>query len=206
MSKKLLSGIGILCLAAVFFMTAIQGQTRAKKPTTGATRNEGAAISLLTANQVTVGQTFTVEIQISMGTAKYEDGTPAVLGGYVVPIGYDSSVVEFVSVEGGETPTFSKKPIVTNPETANQKGIVIATAFTTDSGQSMSSLSVAKLTFKSKKNGAAVFTIDPEGSAQHAMIASQLHNNNSVPIPATYKNAAISINSAKRTTKTATKP
>jgi len=212
MNKKLLSGIKILSLIAMFFMTAVvfmddvQGQTRAKKPTTGATRNEGAAISLVTADQVTVGQTFTVEIQISMGTAKYEDGTPAVLGGYVVPIGYDSSVVEFVSVQGGETPIFSKKPIVTNPETANQKGIVIATAFTTDSEQSMSLLSVAKLTFKSKKNGAAVFTIDPEGSAQHAMIASQLHNNNSLPIPATYKNAAISINSVKRTTRTATKP
>jgi hypothetical protein len=207
MSKKVLSGIAVvLCMATAFFIVGVQGQTRTKKPTTSAPRNEGASISLVATNQVTLGQTIVVEIQVNLGTAKYEDGSPAALGGYVVPIGYDPSVVEFVSVEGGETPTFSKKPIVTNPETANQKGIVIATAFTTENGQSMSLLSVAKLTFKSKKNGAAVFTIDPEGSAQHAMIASQLHNNNSLPIPATYKNAAVSINAAKRTTKTATKP
>jgi len=161
-NKKLLTGgISLLCLVSMFLMIAVQGQTRPQKPKTGVARTEGASISLVAANQVTLGQTFTVEIQVSMGTAKYDDGSPAVLGGYVVPIGYDTSVVEFVSVEGGETPTFSKKPIVTNPETANQKGIVIATAFTTDSSQSMSSLSVAKLTFKSKKSGAAVFTIDP---------------------------------------------
>ena len=204
MSKKLLSCV--ICLLCLTFAVAAEGQTRAKRNTPSATRNEGASISLVAANQVTVGQTITVEIQVNLGTVKYDDGTPVVLGGYQVPIGYDSSIVEFVGAEGGETPTFSKKPIATNPDTANQKGIVIATAFTTDNSPSMSSLSVARLTFVSKKTGAAVFTIDPEGTPQHAMIASQLHNKGTVTIPATYKNAAVSINTVKRTAKTATKP
>ena len=190
--------IGSLCLAAfVISFTAFGQTTKTKKPSSPTVGKSGASISVSGPTQVANGQTFTVELLVELGNSKYDDGSPALLGGYVIPVGFDPSVVELVGSDGGETPTFSRAPTVTDTDSANQKGLVIATAFIVNTPQAMSSLSVAKLTFRAKKAGAAIFTIDPQGTPQHAQLASQLHNKVSVSIPASLKNGAVTISNSK---------
>ena len=202
-----LSAIVCLLVPLVLLMAVSSAAqtTRTKKPVTTPSRAVGATVSIVTPDQVGLGQTFNIELQVDMGKTKYEDGSPARLGGYVVSIGYDPSMLDFVSAEAGQSPPFNKEPAVTDAVQANEKGIVIATAYTVGTSPQMSSLSVAKLTFRAKKNGAAVFTLDPTGAAQHVALASQIHNNTSVPIPASYKNGAVSIGNSKRTTRPPTK-
>lgn len=195
--RNLFHLLGVLCIG-LFAISISYGQVPTRKSGPTASRN-GASVAVIAPTEVAVGETFTVEVQIEMGTTKYSDGTPAVLGGFVLPIGFDSSMVKYVGGAGGETPAFSKAPILTNADTANQKGVVIAVTVNLDSSQPMSSLSVAKLTFVAEKTGAAFFTIDPQGSQQHASVSSALHNNTVMSIPASYKNGAVTINNKKTT-------
>jgi len=198
MKVNLIRLIGAMCIAAVATLPSYGQVARTQRPAPANSRNN-ATITVVAPSQVAVGDTFTIELQVDMSAAKYQDGASAALGGFILPIGFDSSMVKFVKADGGETPAFAKAPIFTNANTANEKGVVIAVAFNTDSAQPMSQLSVAKFTFVAEKTGAVVFTIDPEGATQHASLTSALHNNGSTPIAATYKNGAVTISNKKQT-------
>ncbi|HZS45536.1 MAG TPA: cohesin domain-containing protein [Blastocatellia bacterium] len=191
----------VSCVMCIALLPVLGQETRTKRPGPQPARGSNATVLVVAPTEVAKGETFTVELQVELGTTKFEDGTATALGGYVLPIGFDPSIVKFISADGGETPAFNKAPTFTNADMANEKGVVIATAFTTAIHQPMTSLSVAKLTFVAEKTGAAVFTVDPQGSPQHAALASVLHNDASVAIPASYKNGAVTVSSRKTTSR-----
>ena len=83
------------------------------------------------------------------------NGSPAVLGGYVVRVEFDPSKVMLASVDGGRDPYFAAKPIFTSPEIANQQGWMKVTYAQLSTEQPTGMINVGQVRFIEREAGGA---------------------------------------------------
>lgn len=124
----------------------------------------GAAPVRLSASTSTpaVGGTFTVDVSVDLtATTGVAAGTtiPAALSAFRIPITFDNTRVQLVSIAAGQNPTFSTAGFDATPVgTANAGGKLTITAVATSSPAPAGVVSVATLTFSATAVGNATIS------------------------------------------------
>lgn len=102
--------------------------------------------------QVVWGDTFTVDVHVDLRgiTGTCNASTPdAVLSGYTIPIGFNSSDVEYVSASACTSAEFSSDPTATDAATANANGeVVLVATQTSQTAPANENVCVARVTFQ----------------------------------------------------------
>lgn len=161
MKKTLLLSLAILLVSG----TAL-GQGA---PITGT-----AAVSLSGPTSIGSGQNFTVDVNVNLtGVTGTCAGTvPAVLGGYVIPVGFPTSTVRFVSSAACTSAEFGAPLDTTPAATANASGVVTITDSHATSASPTGSVCVARLTFQALGIGSVVLTPNPGTAPQPLQLSS----------------------------------
>lgn len=124
------------------------------------------------AANVASGATFTVDIHVDLTGVSGSCGAsspPAVLGGYVVPVDFDRTRLQYVSAAACNSPQFSTLPAATAPSTANATGQVSVAASQVSMNAPTGNVCVATLTFQTLPSlGATALTPDPSSSLSSA--------------------------------------
>jgi hypothetical protein len=121
-------------------------------------------------------KTYTAQIKVDLtGVTAPGTNQPAAIGCYVIPIIFDRSALEFVSVSGGESAPFASGPITaTNPAAANAVGMVAVVGSQTSSDSTTGTQAIAGVTFKviATDSGRTSISIGPELAAPGLSLAS----------------------------------
>lgn len=140
----------------------------------GAPVTGSAAVSLSGPATATAGIPFTVDVNVNLtGVTGTCGGTvPAVLGGYVIPVGFTVGRASFVSSAGCTSAEFGAPLDTTPAATANASGVVAITDSHATSASPTGSVCVAQLTFTPIGPGALVLTPNPAGATQPLQLSS----------------------------------
>jgi len=114
---------------------------------------------------VAAGSNVVVDVNVDLtGITGVCNGasTPAVLGGYAIPVNFDRSRLEFLSSAACTSPQFSNPPTTTNVANANATGTVSVAASQTNQTAPTGRVCVARLTFRASSSGTA--SVTPGGS------------------------------------------
>ncbi|MBK9966109.1 MAG: hypothetical protein IPP07_14840 [Holophagales bacterium] len=133
-----------------------------------------AAVTLTGPATVQSGLPFTVDVNVNLTgvTGTCGGSVPAVLGGYVVPVGFPIGRATFTSSAGCTSAEFGA-PLDTTPvAAANASGIVAITDSHANSSAPTGSVCVAQLTFTASGPGVLVLTPNPAGAAQPLQLSS----------------------------------
>lgn len=156
-----------LLLAAILF--APQFVSAQGSPFTGTPADVTLAPS---AASVPSGSPFTVNVNVNLtgvGGTCGASTPPAVLGGYVVPIDFDKTRLQYVSAAACNSPQFSAAPVSTAPATANANGQVSIAASQANGAAPTGMVCVATLTFLAAgPPGLTTLTPDPSLSLSSA--------------------------------------
>jgi len=122
------------------------------------------------------GKMYTAQVKVDL-TAVTAPGTnqPAAIGSYVVPITFDRTALEFVSVAGGDSAPFASGPTsATNPAAANAAAMVTVAGAQTTSDSTTGAVFVAGLTFKviAGDSGSTALGVNPQLAAPGLSLAS----------------------------------
>ncbi len=133
-----------------------------------------AAVTLTGPATVQAGLPFTVDVNIDLTgiTGTCGGSVPAVLGGYVVPVGFSVGRASFSSSAACSSAEFGA-PLDTTPvATANANGVVAITDSHANSSAPTGSVCVAQLTFTASGPGSLVLTLNPGAAAQPLQLSS----------------------------------
>ncbi len=133
-----------------------------------------AVVTLTGPTTVQSGLPFTVNVNINLtGVTGTCGGTvPAVLGGYVVPVGFPLGRAAFTSSTGCTSAEFGAPLDTTPAATANASGVVAITDSHANSAAPTGSVCVAQLTFTASGAGPLVLTPNPGAAPQPLQLSS----------------------------------
>jgi hypothetical protein len=156
----------LLTLAALLVSGTALGQGA---PITGT-----AAVSLAGPSSIAAGQSFTVDVNVNLtGVTGTCPGTvPAVLGGYVIPVGFPTNRATFLSSSACTSAEFGAPLDTTPPATANASGIVAITDSHAGSASPTGLVCVARLTFQALAPGTLDPTLNPGAASQPLQLSS----------------------------------
>ncbi len=133
-----------------------------------------AAVTLTGPATVQAGIPFTVNVNVNLTgvTGTCGASVPAVLGGYVVPVGFPVGRTTFSSSAGCTSAEFGAPLDTTPAATANASGVVAITDSHANSTAPTGSVCVAQLTFTATVPGLLALTPNPAGAVQPLQLSS----------------------------------
>lgn len=119
-----------------------------------------------------VGREFTVDLIVGLDDAAGRNGqgalTPAVLGSYLLSVGFVPADLEFTGLENGTAAEFPWPPVSTHPAAANAAGYVSIANSQSGNVPRAGSYLVARLKFKPRRRFAASTVTAAAGTAPQA--------------------------------------
>ncbi len=125
-----------------------------------------------------VGGTATYDVNVNLAgmTGTCNGSVPLVLAQYTIPVGFSSSVLQFVSSAACTSAEFGA-PLATTPAaTANANGFVVINDSQANSGAPAGNVCVARLTFTVVGTSQTFLTPNPGGSAPAIDLTSAFQN------------------------------
>ncbi|MBN2431183.1 MAG: hypothetical protein JXQ27_06890 [Acidobacteria bacterium] len=134
--------------------------------------------------------TFTVAVYVDLTGITGANSVTAALGGFAVPVAFDTGRLALQNVVAGNTGPFVAGDFVfTDIDRANARGFVTVVNTHTDSATPAGIIHLATLTFQILQPGKAIFTVDSARTIHEGSLASTYDPTNGGPAEISYTGA-----------------
>jgi hypothetical protein len=135
--------------------------------------NHNAAVTLDIQPVIpTAGSDFSIAVKIDLQGVANNSGTPAALGGFVIPVAFDNSRITLKSVAKGSASEFTSALTTTDIARANARGFVTLINSQIGSGSPTGTVHVATLTFTANQGGKVQFNVNSARASYEGSLAS----------------------------------
>jgi|GEM_PF-1036630 len=134
--------------------------------------------------------TFTVDVYVDLTGITGANSVTAALGGFAVPVAFDTGRLALQTVVAGSTGPFIAGDFVfTDIDRANARGFITVVNTHTDSATPTGIIHLAKLTFQILQPGKTIFTVDSARTIHEGSLASTYDPSDGGPAEISYAGA-----------------